>query len=184
VFVHAYVDESYDLTIGVYILTASIVDFADTGDIRCILHSLQRGGEKLHWSKEPTHRRAEIIKAVCGMATTVAVLGHSASLRPERARRKCMEALLPELESGGVTNVLFEARQAQHNKHDREMIASCRRKRLLSAKLAVSFVPGVLEPMLWLPDIACGALLAAQRGDLSYSDQLGDKIRLVHIDGG
>ncbi|MGP4019675.1 hypothetical protein [Saccharopolyspora sp. 5N708] len=39
-FVHAYVDESYDLTIGVYILTASIIDLTNAEDIRCALRDL------------------------------------------------------------------------------------------------------------------------------------------------
>ncbi|MBB5153473.1 hypothetical protein [Saccharopolyspora phatthalungensis] len=47
-FVHAYVDESYDLTIGSYILTASIVDLTDAEEIRCTLRELHAGHGKLH----------------------------------------------------------------------------------------------------------------------------------------
>ncbi|KAA5837052.1 hypothetical protein ABT337_27435 [Saccharopolyspora hirsuta] len=182
-FVHAYVDESYDLTIGVYILTATIVDLPDADDFRYLLRSLQQGGEKLHWRKEPPSRRTEITKAIAGTdMLAISVHGHAGALRPERARRKCMEALLPELERAGVSIVQFEARQAQHNKHDSEMVVSCRNKRLITGKLSIDFAPGVFEPLLWLPDAVCGAMLAAQRGDHSYANQLLGQTQLIHID--
>ncbi|MEV5537302.1 hypothetical protein AB0L13_10610 [Saccharopolyspora shandongensis] len=181
-FVHAYVDESYDLTIGVYILTASIVDYSDAEDIRCMLRELRRGGGKLHWSKEPTNRRDEIVKTVSTLSlTTVSVIGSSAALRPERSRRKCMEVLLPELESAGVDAVHFEARQERNNKQDKELIATCRMKRILSNRIQIDFVPGGTEPLLWLPDITCGILLATERGDDSYFEQLGHAARQLKI---
>lgn len=183
VFFAAYVDESYDLNIGVYILTASIVDLADAEEARYVLRSLQQGGEKLHWSKEPQQRRNEVTKAVSALGfASVSVIGSGVHVHAERARRKCMEVLLPELEGAGVETVTFEARQARNDKQDRELIAACRRKRLLSSRLHASFLGGESEPLLRLPDIVCGTVLATQRGDDSYLQQFGSTAHLLFIE--
>ncbi|QIZ35999.1 hypothetical protein [Saccharopolyspora sp. ASAGF58] len=181
-FVHAYVDESYDLTIGVYILTASIVDLTDAEDIRCMLNGLQQGGGKLHWSKEPPHRRAEIVKAVSAQTVrSVAVVGASRPLFAERGRRKCLERLLPEIEMLGADIVTFETRQERNNKLDTDMVDACRQKRLITNRIRVTFAPGGSEPLLWIPDVACGAALAAERGDRSYLEQLGCNARIIRV---
>ncbi|MEV0697790.1 hypothetical protein AB0I53_07710 [Saccharopolyspora sp. NPDC050389] len=181
-FVHAYVDESYDLTIGVYILTASIVNLDDAEEIRCALRELRRGGEKLHWSKEPPHRRSEITKVLCSLtARSVAVVGTSKPLFPERGRRKCLEALLPELELAGADIVTFETRQKHSNKLDADMVDACRQKRLITPHLRVTFAPGSSEPLLWIPDVTCGAVLAAERGDESYMNQVRDSAQVIRV---
>ncbi|MDA3626321.1 hypothetical protein OU415_12800 [Saccharopolyspora sp. WRP15-2] len=131
-FVHPYVDESYDLAVGVYILTASVVDLIDAEDIRCTMRGLRRGGEKLHWSKEPPHRRVELTKAFSSlMVHNVVVIGSSTPLFPERARRKCLEVLLPDLEVHGAEIVTFETRQKHSNKLDADMVDVADRSDLL-----------------------------------------------------
>lgn len=176
----AYVDESYDLTIGVYILTASIIDLTEAEEIRCALHTLRTGAGKLHWYKSDPHRKLDLAKAVGALGLDhLAIIGRGQNLHPERARRKCMERLLPEVESAAVDMVTFEARQSRNDRQDRELIAVCRRKRLLSARLHATFVPGGTEPLLWVADVACGAALAAQRGELSYLEQFGDSAQLL-----
>ncbi|MEV0048958.1 hypothetical protein AB0H34_00485 [Saccharopolyspora shandongensis] len=184
-FVHAYVDESYDLTIGVYILTASIVDLADAESIRNMLRDLRRGGGKLHWSKEPPHRRSEIVKVISTQTVhNVAVVATSKPIFPERGRRKCLEALLPELEHAGATMVTFETRQERNNKLDTDMVDACRQKRLITRRTGVTFAPGGSEPLLWIPDVACGAVLAAERGDHGYLEQLGNNAQIIKVTAG
>ncbi|MDR7302734.1 hypothetical protein [Haloactinomyces albus] len=118
-FFAAYVDESYDLNIGVYILTANIVDLADAEETRSTLRGLQQGGEKLHWNKEPQQRRNESVKVVSAFGlASVSVIGRATHLRAERGRRKCMEVLLPELEQAGADTIMFEARQARNARHE------------------------------------------------------------------
>ncbi|MFI0463447.1 DUF3800 domain-containing protein [Saccharopolyspora sp. 5N102] len=181
-FVHAYVDESYDLTIGVYILTASIVNLADAEDLRWTLRDLHTGPRKLHWYKSDAEHRKYLAKGVGALNVRhVSVVGHGQALRPERARRKCMEVLLANLESINVRVVEFEARQGRNNRHDIDLIDACRRKKLI-ARLQATFVGGNDEPLLWLADIACGSVLAAERGTADYLAQFGDAARLHRID--
>ncbi|MEU6268962.1 hypothetical protein [Saccharopolyspora shandongensis] len=139
-FVHAYVDESYDLTIGVYILTASIVNLDDAEDIRCTLRDLHTGHGKLHWHKSDPERRHRFSKSLSTLpARHLTVIGRGRT-GPERARRKCMEALLPALEDIGIRNAMFEARQRVNDKHDTDTVDACRRKKLIS-RLSVTFAP-------------------------------------------
>ncbi|MGW5642544.1 DUF3800 domain-containing protein [Saccharopolyspora sp. NPDC003752] len=181
-FVHAYVDESYDLTIGVYILTASIVDLADAEDIRCALRDLHAGYGKLHWYKSDSEHREHLAKGVGALDIRhVSVVGHGHAIRPERARRKCMEVLLASLESTSVRAVAFEARQGRNDRHDIDLIDACRRKKLIS-RLQATFVGGNDEPLLWLADIACGSVLAAERGVAGYLTQFGDTARVHRIE--
>ncbi|MEV6231634.1 hypothetical protein AB0L88_27635 [Saccharopolyspora shandongensis] len=181
-FVHAYVDESYDLTIGVYILTASIVDLADAEDIRCTLRDLHTGHGKLHWYKSDSEHRDYLAKGVGALDIRhVSVVGHGHSLRPERARRKCMEVLLASLESINVRVVVLEARQGRNDRHDIDLIDASRRKKLIS-RLQAMFVGGNDEPLLWLADIACGSVLAAERGIGQYLTQFGDTARVHRIE--
>ena len=182
-FLAAYADESYDLPLGVYILTASLVDLTEAETIRDALHALQAGAAKLHWSKEPPSRRSEFVKAISSLAcVSTVVVGTGIPLHTERARRKCLEALLPEVEASGITMLTAEARQLRNNKLDQQTVAVCRRKRIISDVLHLDFVPGGAEPLLWLPDIVCGAVLAAHRGDGSYLEQLADSALQLHID--
>lgn len=169
----AYADESYDLNLGVYILTASIVDLRDAEEIRDTLRALKRGGDKLHWSKEPHQRREEIAKTLGDLELlSVSVVARTPHLYAERARRKCMEALLPYVETVRADTVTLESRQHRNNRHDLDMVDACRRKRLISEGLHVTFALPGGEPLLWLPDIVCGAVLAAERADTRYLTQL------------
>ncbi|MER7080213.1 hypothetical protein SAMN02982929_03787 [Saccharopolyspora kobensis] len=181
-FVHAYVDESYDLTIGVYILTATIVDLTDAEDFRSTMRGLRRGGEKLHWSKEPPHRRTELTKVLSSLLVhSVVAIGCSKPLFPERGRRKCLESLLPELETHGADIATFETRQKHSNKLDADMVDACRQKRLITSNIRITFAPGTSEPLLWIPDIVCGIALSAERGDEKYLRQAGERIRIIRI---
>ncbi|MDR7302733.1 hypothetical protein JOF55_002914 [Haloactinomyces albus] len=62
------------------------------------------------------------------------------------------------------------------------MVDACRRKKLISQGLHVTFAVGTDEPLLWLPDITCGSVLADQRRDASYLEQFGDAARLLFIE--
>ena len=181
-FLAAYADESYDLPLGVYILTASLVDLTEAEAIRDALHALQSGPGKLHWYDADAVRRLHLAKTVGTLtARHISVVARSASLQAERGRRKCLEALLPELESAGAEQVLLETRQRRNNKHDIDMVDACRRKKLIGERLHVSFGPPKNEPLLWLPDIACGAALAAERGDDDYLQQFGDSSTVLSV---
>ncbi|GAA3365769.1 hypothetical protein [Saccharopolyspora gregorii] len=179
----AFADESYDLDLGVYVLTASLIDQAEAEPIRAALTRLRKGGRKLHWSKEPDRRRDEIAKVTSTFASTnLVVVGSASPMNAERARRKCLEALLPEVEAAGASVLTLESRRPRNDKLDQQTVAVCKRKRAISMKVHVEFTAGDAEPMLWLPDIVCGSALAAARGNRRYLEQLADAARLLEVD--
>ena len=179
----AYVDESYDLTIGVYILTASIVDGADSAGVLAALHELRPRGGKLHWYESDAAHRLDLAKAVGALELEhMTVIGRGCGARTERARRKCMERLLPDLDGAGVDTVVLEARQQANNRHDINMVDACRRKKLISQGLHVTFALGHVQPLLWLADVACGSVLASQRGEHGYLEQFGEAARIEFVD--
>ena len=124
------------------------------------------------------------MKAVSALTVVSAVVaGRGLPMFAERSRRKCSETLLPQLEASGATMLYVESRQARSNKLDQETVLICRRKRLISHHMHVEFLPGSAEPLLWIPDIVCGAALAAQRSETSYLEQLADRVMTIDVDG-
>ncbi|MBK0866677.1 hypothetical protein INP57_07675 [Saccharopolyspora sp. HNM0986] len=182
-FLAAYADESYDLPLGVYILTASLVDLTEAEVVRDALYALQSGPHKVHWYKSAERRRADLAKVVqkASFMHNV-VIGRGRALKPERARRKCLEALLVELDAMKIDSLLLESRQERNNLLDRQIVSACRRKGLVSQHLHVSFAPGTATPLLWIPDVVCGAVLAAERGNPAYLEMIGDAVHSIEIE--
>jgi len=103
------------------------------------------------------------------------------SERLERRRRRCLERLLFELISRGIEHVVLEARAPSQNKLDRDMLDALRARRVVGAGLRMEHVLGNAEPLLWLPDLVCGAVSAGMRGDGQYMDILGPTVMAVDI---
>jgi Protein of unknown function (DUF3800) len=181
----AYVDESYDLTNGFYLLCATVVRLGEAEQIRDALRALRYGSRKLHWQSERHPRRLDLAKSIGSFgADHLVVVGRAKRLRAERARRKCMETLLAELDQRQISIVIFEERQGRNNQRDMELVAACRRKRLITQRLGVDFGAAGSEPLLWLPDIACGAIRAAEHGQGAYLELVEHTIQRIDIDAG
>ena len=180
--VFAYIDESYDLAKGYYVLCATLVDGTETERIREQTRCLSIGSGKIHWHSEGPGRRRLLTDAVTAMDIAhIAVIGRAAR-REERARRKCLEVLLPELDRCEVSSAVLESRQRRKDKLDHALVGACRSKRLISQRLQVLFSPGAAEPLLWLPDIVGGAIHLAETGYSEYVKLIGEKLRVVEID--
>jgi hypothetical protein len=150
---------------GAYLLAAVVVEAARIGEIRQILRSLlYQRQERLHWRDEEGPRRTKIAEAIGGLdLTATVVIGTPlAKSKQERARRKCMEILLPHLEAIGVTRVVMEERTSSLVAADRKMLTAVRGKRLITDALRVEMGRPKDEPMLWLPDAVAGAFGAAR----------------------
>jgi hypothetical protein len=159
------------VTHGLYVLAAVIVadHFADRH--RAALRALLYQGQlRVHWRDESTRRRTELISAMYALANTgaVAIATGTQPRRQERARRKCIERLLAELASRGITTAVFERRHPDLDGRDRTMIASLCRQHALPAALQVTWQQPADEPLLWLADIAAGAASLAETGDDTY----------------
>lgn len=167
----AYIDESMRMPHGLYVLAAVIVADHHADHHRAALRAhLYRGQLRLHWRDESNHRRTGLIAAVSALPHTGAIVIATSTQprRQERARRKCIERLLAELSSRGITTAVFERRHPDLDARDRTMIASLRRQQSLPAGFHATWQPPTAEPLLWLPDIAAGAASLAETGDDTF----------------
>jgi hypothetical protein len=172
----AYVDESLQISAGLYILAAVIVADQEADHHRAALRDLlYRRQVRLHWRDESRRRRRHIVAAVCGLQHTgvVVIAAGMTPNRQERARRKCIDRLLTELVSRGIGSVIFERRHRELDARDRAMVAALRRQRALPTTFAADWQSPANEPLLWLADIAAGAAALAENGGHSYWEDLG-----------
>lgn len=178
---HAWVDESMTVTKddqGTYVLAAVVGDPAASTPVRQALQELLLPGQaRLHWHDEKTSRRAAISAAVAKInMAAIAVVGTPVKrAKQERARRQCMEVLLPHLEELGVTTAWLESRTRGLNIADAKIVAAMRNKHLLTSRLRTEIALPLEDSMLWLPDVVAGAVRAARTG--------GETVWLAQISG-
>ena len=156
----AYVDESmrdFDGETTYYL--CAIIDRGMTEDaIQSLCSLLPREAKKLHWREMGVSLQSDSLKLMGSLAMDVIIVsGRPVNLRKqERARRKCLEVLLPLLGSAGVDRVVMESRSEAQNKRDREMAVSLIRKGWLG-DVTLAHKRGSDEPRLWVPDQILGA---------------------------
>ena len=102
--------------------------------------------------------QAEAMEAIAlaGPATTVVVGSPMNPHKQERARRKCLEALVPLLASDDVTSLVLESRGAKSDLRD-DYIMDALRSRGLAGDMRLAHRRGTDEPRLWVPDQILGA---------------------------
>jgi hypothetical protein len=170
---------------GVYILASVIADPAAVNDLRDALRGLkEKKIVRLHWFAESAKRRDRIAHAISELdVVAIVALGRPLHRqKQERARRRCLECLLYELEGFGVTQVWLESRTKSQDQLDRRLVDSARDKGLISRQLSVDFGQPVQEPMLWLPDAVAGAVSADQRGESRWLLTLSELVDLRDVD--
>lgn len=184
---HAWIDESVDvhpLFNGSYILVATVSHPDDTQHLREHLLALTRPSwKRLHWREEDERDRARIVRALRQVSLThVIVVAPAEAKRQERARRKCLQRLLFELDHLGITRASIESRQAAQDRRDQEMVEAMRGAHALSNGLRVVFAKPLDDPLLWIPDAVAGMTLAALRdGNHSWLDQLDGSYDLITL---
>ncbi|MDO4808320.1 MAG: hypothetical protein Q4A07_13845 [Coriobacteriales bacterium] len=156
----AYVDESMRTFDGetTYYLCAVVDRGMDEVAVQRLCSLLPRGAKKLHWRQMGVSLQGDSLKLVGSLAMDVIVVsGRPINPRKqERARRKCLEVLLPLLGSAGVERVVMESRGDALDKRDREMAVSLIRKGWLG-DVTLAHMRGGDEPRLWVPDQVLGA---------------------------
>ncbi|MEV5705631.1 hypothetical protein [Actinoallomurus sp. NPDC052274] len=174
----AFVDESESnrkLDPDVYILVASIMEPNARWPVREAVASLRLPGQhKVHWYHESDKRRRLLIETVMSLEVlhlAVVRIG-TAGETSERRRRKCMERLFFELSGMGVRNIVFEAREARQNRNDLNLVRALRARQEISPDIRVDHESGPEEPLLWLPDVVAGAVVAARCGNPAHLEQL------------
>lgn len=182
---HAWVDESLIQRPGAraYLLAGVLADISRVDELRSTLRSLRTGNEaKLHWRAEDHRRRTKLACAVAELHVASIVVVGTPMDRPERARRKCMEALLPRLQSAGAQRVWREARTPTQDRLDREHVAAMVGRGFIPSTFRVQSQQPNQEPMLWLPDVVAGAVNAAQQGHRAYLEALSATVEVVYFE--
>lgn len=183
----AFVDESeplQDVEPGTYMLAAAILRRSDAASIRSAAARLRRPGQaKAHWHDERTlagRNRLSEAGASAAVDHLVIIRVGDPSAGSERRRRLCLERLCFELYGMGVRAVTFESR-GPADKLDRNLVDALRARKLIDATLRVDHISGPGEPLLWFPDIVCGAVNQDRAGVTSFFDKFRDRAIVIEI---
>ncbi|MCO5997707.1 hypothetical protein [Actinoallomurus rhizosphaericola] len=183
----AFVDESESnrkLDPDVYILAASILPPESRAAVReAMLRSRLPGERKVHWYHAAEKRRHLLSDVVASLSALHLVVVRSGipGEPSERRRRKCLETLLFELASAGVSEVILESRQDRQNKSDRRLIDTLLARKVIAPEVRIRHALGPAEPLLWLPDIVAGAVVAARCGQPECFDRISDIVSICEI---
>lgn len=156
----AYVDESEPgggLDHTTYVLAAVLVIHDAVHDARSAVEDARpRGMRKLHWREAIDVQRRAWIELLRFAVEVVVIHYDGDPARAERRRRRCLERLVFELETRGVTELVLESRGPKADHGDRRMLDAFRGTGIGRA-MRHDHRSGADEPLLALADIACGA---------------------------
>ena len=124
-----------------------------------LLDATKKHVNKLHW-RDMTMREKEksirIIEDLDLQYIIVSMPRNYLNLKPERARRKCMETLLQTLESQYKVNLLIlESREKHQNAKDLVLQKYLIKNKTIQ-KLQIEFKNGKDDARLWIPDQILG----------------------------
>ncbi|MBR3327835.1 MAG: hypothetical protein IKG22_10995 [Atopobiaceae bacterium] len=186
----AYADESMRTLGGesMYLIGATVFS-DDCPQLNSLIELKGKGAQKLHWRELGREKQIKVMRAVSSIpAITTVVIGTPLNPRKqERARRKCLEALIWTLDHDDVNVLVLEGRDSALNKRDIQLVDALK-SRGQRTKLVVQHKEGSEEPRLWVPDQVLGAYgdqLCLDRLDTSWLDAwrtLEEHTRLQIID--
>ncbi|WP_426516191.1 hypothetical protein ACPPVQ_16330 [Diaminobutyricibacter sp. McL0618] len=172
--VTAYIDESggsgRELQ-NVYILAATIPLTDQLSECRSLLLELKPAhARKLHWYEAGESDRTRIVETIARIEAMHVIVEsvEPPETKDERHRRLCMRLLLARLDHMGVDAVVFESRGLGSNHRDRTMVKTMRVDGTISADMEVTHRDGPFEPLLWIPDAVCGAVVDRRLGRSHY----------------
>lgn len=169
-----------------YLLGASV--FSEGDDPSYYLRRAKpAGAQKLHWYDLDVRRQADCLEMLTHISqqTTIVAALPVVGNKDERARRKALEVLILRLQADGITKLVLESRNEAHDKRDRELLVSMRRKGEVFG-FDLEHVSGKSEPLLWVPDQILGAYgevvtKGVNKRWVSTWERLKDAIELVEI---
>lgn len=167
----------------VYLLAAVVLDPGRVAEVREQANELLLLGQvKAHWRNDTDDRHDTVIESVAAMAikSIVVVREGPPDERAERRRRKCLERFIHELEQNGCEHLTLESRGRADDRNDRTLLDTMRARKL-SSLLRLDHKPGPADPLLWLPDAICGAVVAARTGEPRWLDALENCVQIIEI---
>lgn len=139
---------------------------------------------KLHWHTESLGRRLSTaatiaeLPFICELVTVRA----SDQTSTERLRRLCLLALAGRLSQAGCNALALESRGHSLDASDFSFWKRIQTSNQFHHAVTLSHVPGPAEPLLWIPDIVCGAFNTWMRGDARAWDLLKHRVTHTALD--
>lgn len=150
---HAFVDESYR---NRYVLACVVVAPENLRATRAELRRMLLPGQRrLHFHHESPRRRRELLGRLAKLDVTARV--YELRARERTARPALLALLVNDLDSLGVTQLVFESRQGLDHL-DRQVIAAAQRQGHAPATMSYEHKLPHEEPLLWLPDAVAWAV--------------------------
>ncbi|MFC7326597.1 DUF3800 domain-containing protein [Marinactinospora rubrisoli] len=182
----AYADESFHEADsgGFYVLAAAVFD-GDPDNARETIRTIHGSHRtyKSHWTKMDAHRRklvAAEVADLCGVYL-VAMGAPCPRGRQERARAKCLHALVPELHGYGVEVLCCEARTPALDQRDVRTVIDARFALVKGSRFEVRHVLGHQEPLLWVADVVAGAVRARLHGAEEYYEIIKASVYEIEV---
>ncbi|GAA4849195.1 hypothetical protein GCM10023221_30620 [Luteimicrobium xylanilyticum] len=152
---------------GTYLMAAVVVEPPAVEELRDAMRPLLLPGQKkAHWRGD-SDTRHDVVSAVVAdlpLDAVVVVRCGPDRDRDERRRRKCFEVLAPLLADLGCTELTLESRGVRDDRRDRDMLDALRASRRLGPSMRLKHAPGPADPVLWIADAVCGAVVADRVG--------------------
>lgn len=167
-----------------YILAATVVAADAFDQVRRQMLALRIGkGGKVHWQNEDAQRQMKIITAISELPLEYVVVVRSClrQERGERRRRLCLEQLCYELDQMGVHQMILESRGRADDRRDLLALQGFRAQQVVSSSLRMYHEAGPVEPMLWVPDAVCGAVVADRTGTPDYLKKVESSCTIRHV---
>lgn len=171
-----------DLDPHTYLVAAALVDDDDIAVVRKSMDDLRLDGEKkVHWHGSSDERRWLLVESAGQLPVASVVVVHNEEKASDRRhRRKCLEYLLPQLAEMPCSHITFESR-GQLDQSDQDILDKFRATKVVGPGLRINHSIGRTEPVLWLADIVCGAVVQHRVGNPGYLAHLGGLVDIHHI---
>ena len=184
---YAFVDESYIVATRHYLLAAVVVREDMLDDVRASVRAVRRRRrDAFHWHGEFDRSRTAMLELIAATSDLqiVVVSRPVHPRRQERARARCTESLLAQLQvlHPPVRDVVFESRTDVLDRRDGARIEGLRASMRIGPGLRFSFATKA-EPLLWIADAVAGAESARVGGDERYAQALDDRLIRIDIPG-
>jgi hypothetical protein len=183
----AFADESFreDPNEGFYVLAAAVLEVQVQQPTRELMRGLlgSRRATKLHWHEMDRLQQKDAAHRVAGIEGfhVVAVGTPVPRRRQERARTRCLRALVSELHGFGVQQLLIEARAPDLNRRDVATVQDARFALPKGSRFRVDHIPGSAEPLLWVADVVAGVVRASRQGSPVQLDLLGERVHVLEV---
>ena len=164
-----------------YLLGASVLSERANDGLERLVKIKPPGSKKLHWREMGQRLQRDSLRTLADIeridivALASPLVGH----KQERARRKCLETLLPALEARGVSRLVLESRKPASDRLDLSYMDFARGKHLVTS-IKLFHEDGAAEPRLWIADQVLGAMgdHIARTGNWSYWETEWEALRL------